>query len=156
MASLDPLDSDLVVRTLKAGDADRLARMDRQYSGRDRKLFFERKLARALRDSDVAISLGAEHDDLLVGALLVSLHYGEFGIPEPVAILDTILVEREFTGKGVATAMLEQLVKNLGALGIETIRTEIAWDEQDLLGFLARSGFEPTTRLVLERGTARD
>ncbi len=96
------------------------------------------------------ISLGAEIDGVLVGALLGSVHYGEFGQPEPVAILDTVLVDPAFARRGVATAMLRQLLRNLSALRIEHLRTEVAWDEVDLAAFFARSGFVPVPRLVLE------
>jgi len=144
-------DSGVVIRTLEEADLERIVRIDQQYSGRNRRTWFEGKLKRALRDSDVTISLGAEQEGLLVGVLMGSVHYGEFGLPEPVAVLDTILVDRSFGRTGIASAMMEQLVKNLGALRIETLRTEVSWDEQDLLAFLARAGFRPAHRLVLER-----
>ena len=89
-------------------------------------------------------------DGCLVGAVLGSLHYGEFGQPEPIAVLDTILVDPGHARHGVGTALFDQLVKNLEALGIERLRTEVAWDEHDLNQFLGRRGFAPAPRLVLE------
>lgn len=146
-------ESDIVVRTLKPGDIDRLVRMDEAYSGRNRRKWFAGKLGRALQDSDVNVSLGAEIDGMLVGAVLGSVQYGEFGIAEPVATLDTVLVDPGFSGRGVATSMFAQMFKNLHALRIERVRTEVAWDDADLLGFLSRAGFKPVPRLVLERDT---
>lgn len=145
-------DLGLSVRNLVAGDADRLVAMDRVFTGRARRTWFEGKLKRALAEADLKISLGAEVDGTLVGALLGSLAYGEFGLPEPVAILDTVLVDRAFARKGIGRALLSQLVKNLAALGIATLRTEVSWNERDLLGFLGRAGFTPVPRLVLELG----
>lgn len=139
------------IRTLARQDVARLVRMDEQETGRNRKSWYEGKLKLVLEESDVKISLGAEVDGILVGAVLGSLQYGEFGVPEPVAVLDTILVDRGFRGRGIATAILDALVKNLGALGIDRLRTEVAWNDRDLLGFLGRSGFAPAPRLVLER-----
>jgi hypothetical protein len=52
--------------------------------------------------------------------------------------------------------LLDQLVKNLGALGIERLRTEVAWDEHDLNQFLGRRGFAPAPRLVLELALDRE
>lgn len=141
---------DLIIRSLTLNDAARLVRIDQQITGRNRKAWYEGKLRRALEGSDVRISLGAELEGLLVGALLGSLHYGEFGQPEPLAILDTILVDREFRGRGVASTMLEQLLKNLRGLGIERLRTEVSWDEHELTQFLGSKGFVPVPRLVLE------
>lgn len=141
---------DLVVRALRADDCARLVRMDQALSGRNRSSWYEGKLRRALEEADVRISLGAECDGVLVGALMGSVHYGEFGQPEPVAILDTVLVDPGYSRRGIATTMLETLVRNLAALRIERLRTEVAWDELGLLAFFARSGFAPVPRLVLE------
>ncbi len=46
--------------------------------------------------------------------------------------------------------MKRALVRNLRALGIERLCTEVAWDEHDLNRFLGRQGFVPAPRLVLE------
>lgn len=140
-----------VVRTLKAEDLDRLVKIDQAYVGRNRRAWFEGKLKRALAESSVVLSLGAEKDGTLVGALMGAVQYGEFGMAEPVAILDTILVDKAFVGQGIAQAMMEQLLRNLAGLRIETIRTEVAWDDAGLLGFLNKEGFKPVPRLVLER-----
>jgi ribosomal protein S18 acetylase RimI-like enzyme len=141
---------DVVIRNLTLADLAALVRIDRQIIGRSRQTWYEGKLKRALLASDVQISLGAERDGMLVGAMLGSLHYGEFGQPEPLAVLDTVLVDRAFSGQGIATALMEQLVKNLRALRIERLRTEVAWDDHELVAFFSRKGFAPVPRLVLE------
>ena len=125
---MDGEPDDVLVRNLKPEDLPRLVRMDQAITGRNRSAWYEGKLKRALAESDVRISLGAEVDGCLVGAVLGSLHYGEFGLPEPIAVLYTILVEPGRARHGVGTALLDQLVKNLAALGIERLRTEVAWD----------------------------
>lgn len=145
----------LTVRLLGAADLDRLVRMDEALTGRNRSVWYERKLRRALQETDIRISLGAEDDGRLVGALLGSLLYGEFGQPEPVAQIDTILVDRAFAGRGVGTALVDQLLRNLSALGIERVRTEVGWDEHELARFLGRRGFAPLPRLVLEACVTR-
>jgi predicted N-acetyltransferase YhbS len=142
--------SGLTLRTLTAGDTPRLVRMDQAISGRSRQTWYEHKVQRALQETDVKVSLGAEQDGMLVGAILGSVQYGEFGQPEPVAILDTLLVDPSFSGQGIATALLDQLTKNLRGLRIARLRTEVGWKEQDLIGFFARAGFSPVPRLVLE------
>jgi len=142
---------ELTIRALRLADCARLVTMDFQASGRKRPAWYDGKIQRALSDTDVNISLGAEMDGTLVGALLGSVHYGEFGQLEPVAVLDTILVDRAFARRGIATALLDQLLLNLSGLRIERLRTEVAWSELELLGFFGRSGFTPVPRLVLER-----
>ena len=114
----------LTVRTLVAGDADRLVRIDQRLTGRNRSAWYAGKLKRALSESDVRVSLGAELDGFLVGAVLGALHYGEYGQPEAIAILDTILVDPDCAGRGVGRALMEALTRNLRAFGIERLRTD--------------------------------
>ena len=147
---MDGEPENILVRSLRPEDAARLVRMDHAITGRNRTAWYEGKLKRALAESDLNISLGAEVDGCLVGAVLGSLHYGEFGLPEAIAVLDTILVDPGQARHGVGTALVDQLVKNLQAFGIERLRTEVAWDEHDLNQFLGRRGFAPAPRLVLE------
>ena len=143
-------DLDIITRRLTANDCQRLVTIDQRITGRSRKQWYEGKLKRALQDSDVEISLGAECDGMLVGAMFGSLHYGEFGQPEPHAVLDTVLVDPDMSGQGIASTLFEQLTKNLVALRIERLRTEVAWDDHGLVAFFAHKGFTPAPRLVLE------
>ena len=143
-------DDIITVRALNKADLPRIVRLDQAHSGRNRAKYLEGKLQRALA-ADIQVSLGAEIDGVLVGAILGSVHYGEFGLAEPIAILDTILVDPHRPRQGVGRHMLDQLVKNLQALRIERIRTEVGWNEQDLIAFLAKAGFGPQPRLVLEK-----
>jgi len=125
--------------------------MDARVTGRARTAFYEGRLHQALTMSQVQISLGAEWDGHLVGAVLGTLQYGEFGVAEGVAVLDTILVDPAHRGQGVGKALFDQLILNLRALRVEKLRTEVAWDEHQLSTFLGRRGFSPAPRLVLER-----
>jgi len=146
----------VTVRALVREDVDRLVRMDERTTGRNRRAWYEGKFKRALDESDVKISLGAVVDGTLVGAILGSLQYGEFGVPEPFAVLDTILVDHDLRGRGIATAIFEQLIENLEALGIDRLRTEVGWKDSDLVGFLGKSGFAPAPRMVLELALNRN
>lgn len=147
-------DSSIRIRILTAADERRLVQIDQHLTGRPRAEWYRRRLARALGTSDVTISLGAELDGQLVGAILGTIQYGEFGVAEPVAVLDTVIVDRGYQKQGVGGALLEQLEKNLAALRVERVRTEVDWTERELMGFLARSGFAPAPRLVLEHRLA--
>ncbi len=140
----------IVIRTLTLDDHARIVAIDKKLTGRSRGEWFKGRLNRALSESDVCISLGAEIDGILVGALLGSLQYGEFGQPQPLAVMDTILVDPGMSGHGVGRELLDQLVRNLRALGIEHIRTEVDWTEHGLTAFLGHAGFKPVPRLVLE------
>jgi N-acetylglutamate synthase-like GNAT family acetyltransferase len=145
------LDTDAVtVRTLLSDDLAALVHIDRKVVGRSRREYLSRKLEASLRDSSVCISLAALVDGQVAGFLLGALYYGEFGLPEPVAILDTIEVDPGLRHRRVGSALLHQLTLNLRALGIERVQTEVAWTQLDLLGFFARRGFAPAPRFCLE------
>lgn len=147
-------DSSIRIRILTAADERRLAHIDQHLTGRSRLEWYRRRLGRALAESDVNVSLGAEIDGTLVGALLCTVQYGEFGVAEPVAVLDTVIVDPGYHKQGVGAALLEQLEKNLAGLRVERIRTEVDWTEMALLAFLAHAGFAPAARLVLEHRVA--
>ncbi|MFT7521454.1 MAG: GNAT superfamily N-acetyltransferase [Kiritimatiellia bacterium] len=145
-----PADHRVSVRALTDADLDRLTRLDKAWTGRSRREWLQARLTRAGDTGSIALCFGAEVDGSLVGALLGNVQFGEYGQPEPTAILDTLLVDQAFSGQGVGRALMEQLRRNLVALRIETVRTEVGWQEQRLIGFLAKNGFQPAPRLVLE------
>jgi predicted N-acetyltransferase YhbS len=140
---------DLSIRTLSLEDLPRLVAMDYASTGRHRDAWYREALDRS-QGGSIAMSLGAEHDGILVGALLGAVRYGEFGQPEPVAEVDTMIVDPNFKSQGVGRGLMNALVDNLRALRVERLRTQVDWTEQDLLGFFGRYGFAPTPRLVLE------
>lgn len=153
--STDP-DALVPVRVLTADDHARIVKIDERITGRARGEWYRQRLRRALNESALNLSLGADLDGRLVGALMGTLQYGEFGTPEPVAVLDTIIVDPDYASRGVGRALVDQLVKNLRGLRVERIRTEVDWSERALMGFLARAGFKPVPRLVLELGLGGD
>jgi len=145
------LETDAIpVRTLQTTDLDAIVRIDRKIVGRSRREYLARKLGAALRDSSLCISLAAEVDGVVAGFLMGTLYYGEFGLPEPVAILDTLGVDPDLRHRRLASALLRQFVLNLRALGIDCLQTQVDWTQRDLLAFFAQSGFRPASRLCLE------
>lgn len=140
------------IRSLVQSDLDAVLSIDREITGYSRQGYLRRRVRDALEGSDVRIALVAEQDGRVVGFLLGAVYYGEFGLPEPAAVLDTIGVEAAYAGRGVGGALVEKLLANLRALGIERIKTEVDWKQFDLLRFLAAQGFQPAARICLERG----
>jgi predicted N-acetyltransferase YhbS len=138
------------VRALTEADLDAIVRIDKRIVGRSRRDYLAVKLKEALEDTRIRVSLGAEVDGGLAGFLMGRLYYGEFGVPEPIAILDTIGVDPARAGTGIGRALLRQYRTNLRGVGIEVIQTQARWDEWDLLRFLAAEGFEPAPRISLE------
>ena len=137
--------------SLKLSDLEALIEIDAAESGRRRPLYFERMIQRAVQKADFQASLAAELDERTVGFVLATLFYGEYGVTEPSASIDTIGVLPEYRGRQVGSALLRQLLLNLAALRIQRVRTEVAWNDFGLLAFFERSGFAPAGRICLER-----
>lgn len=148
---MDTTTQKVLVRNLRTDDLDRVVRIDELVTGTRRRAYFEKKVEEALALSGIRISLGAEIDDHLVGFLLARLYYGEFGLPEPKAIIDTVGVDPAYGGKGVGGALLDQFETNLRGIGIEAIQTHVDWTYQSLIGFLGARDFSPAPVLTLEK-----
>ncbi len=140
----------VLVRNLRPRDLDAVILLDSKITGRKRTEYFKTKLAQALSDTGIQVSLAAEVDGQFVGFLLARVYYGEFGATEQSAVLDTIGVNPNVRGKGVGRALLDQLRGNLIGLGIRALQTEVGWRDLDLLAFFQRSGFQPSGRLCLD------
>lgn len=140
----------VVVRRLRPNDLDAVIALDAKNTGRRREEYFKVKLAQALADTGIVISLAAEFDGHFAGFLLARVYYGEFGATQQVASLDTLDVHPEDRGKGIGRALLRQLRCNLLGLGIRQLQTEVSWDNQQLLHFFHREGLEPAARICLD------
>ncbi len=143
-------ESAVTVRRLKPDDLDAVIRIDAKNTGRRREEYFKLKLRQALAESGVEVSLAAEVDGILVGFMLCWVFYGEFGQPEPGAVMDTIGVNPDFAHQGVGDSMLRQLKMNLTGLGIPVLRTEVDFSDTALLGFFHKEGFRVSNRICLD------
>ncbi|MGO9702212.1 MAG: GNAT family N-acetyltransferase [Xanthobacteraceae bacterium] len=147
-----PLARDRIpVRTMREDDLGALIEIDHRITGRDRSAYFAHKLAEALHQSDMRVSLVAERDGAPVGFIMARVDFGEFGRMEPTAVMDTIGVDPDYQQAGVGRALLSQLLINFATLRVEQIRTEIDWSDRDLLAFLDHCGFRPAEQLCFER-----
>ena len=148
--STDLEEQTVVVRRLRPADLGAVVALDAKNTGRVRDVYFRVKLAQNLAETGIQISLAAELQGAFAGFLLARVFYGEFGTLEPVAVLDTFGVHPDFRGRGVGRALLGQLRTNLRGLGIPRLRSDVGWDDQNLLGFFHHEGFRPAPILCLE------
>jgi len=138
------------VRLMNEHDLEAIVAIDAVASGRRRPRYFELMLERVVRQAALQVSLAAEVDGHVVGFVIASLYYGEYGVSEPTASLDAIGVNPANRGQHVGKALLRQLRLNLSALRVTTLRTEVWWDDFDLLAFFKKEGFAPAQRLCLD------
>ena len=138
------------IRRLRPSDLEGVVRLDAKHAGRRRDEYFRVKLDMAQKETGVEVSLAGELDGIFVGFLIARVFYGEFGITEPSAVLEVLGVDPDFQGRGVARALIRQLRTNLLGLGVRRIHTEVSWDDQSMMGFFHREGFQPAPRLCLE------
>ena len=139
-----------LVRLMNEHDLEAVVAIDAVASGRRRPRYFELMLERAVKQAALQISLAAEVDGHVVGFVIASLYYGEYGVSEPTASLDAIGVDKAHRGEHVGKALLRQLRLNLSAVRVTTLRTEVSWDDFDLLAFFKKEGFAPAHRLCLD------
>ena len=145
----------VLIRQLRPEDLEAVIALDARIVGRQRDDYFRVKLRQNLAETGIKISLAAELDGLFTGFLLARVYYGEFGSMEPIAVLDTLGVHPDFARHGVGSALLLQLRKNLRALHVPLLSTEVDWENQSLLRFFHRQGFRPAPRLCLDLDLTR-
>ena len=149
-SSLAPLPL-ITVRNLGHSDLPDVVRIDAEAGGRRRAEYFELMLMRALNFAGLQISLVAEIDGRIVGYLIASLFYGEYGIGEPTASIEAIAVAADVRRSGVAHEMMEQFRAGAAAIGVSLIRTEVPSGDLDLFAFFKDEKFAPAQRVCLER-----
>lgn len=141
----------VTVRAMRPADVAAVVRIDGEAGGRVRPRYFELLMQRSLIFADLQVSAVAEREGRVVGFIIGSVHYGDYGIPEPTAAIDAIGVEQGLRRLRIAHALMLHLRRHAAAIGVTTLRTEVEWNDFDLLAFLRREGFAPAQRLCLER-----
>ena len=150
MDEMERQNGDVVVRELRPADLEAISAIDAKLVGRRRDDYLKLKVKESLAETGIRVSLAAEVKGCFCGFLLARVYYGEFGILEPVTVLETIGVHPEFQGHGVGAALMRQLRLNLSALRVMRLRTEVAWEDMELIRFFHHEGFRPAARLSLE------
>lgn len=139
------------VRSMQDADLARIIRMDRAHTGVDRTDYYSRRLRENLHESGIRVSLVAEQDGFPVGFIMARVDFGEFGHTGPEAVMDALGIDPGYRGQGIGRVMMARLMDNLAALEVETVRTEVDWDDTDLIAFFSRSGFTPAQRIALAK-----
>ena len=141
----------VIVRVFRPQDIDAIVAIDGQITGSARPEYYRHKLeVVGLHDAQINASLVAEVDGKVAGFLMATVFFGEFGIPESSALVDTLGVNPDFQDHGVGGALFDQFRANMKAARIERIYTLVDWKDFGLLKFFGNMGFVPSQRLSLE------
>jgi ribosomal protein S18 acetylase RimI-like enzyme len=148
----DDLPADRVpVRTLEVTDLQAVVNIDRRITGRDRTPYYRHKFDEVLNESGIRLSMIAASGGTAAGFIMARVDYGEFGMAESEAVMDTIGIDPGLKGSGIASALLSVLLGNLWSLRVDTVRTELSWNDYQLMSFLEARGFRPAQRITLSR-----
>jgi N-acetylglutamate synthase-like GNAT family acetyltransferase len=139
------------MRLMKRNDLDAVAAIDALVSKQQRREYYERKIESVITNPhNINTSLVAEVDGKVVGFIMGDVYFGEFGIPETSATIDTIGVHPDCQNRGVAHDLMDQFLTNMKAVGVKRIYTLVNWDDFSLEHFFANHKFQPSKRINLE------
>jgi ribosomal protein S18 acetylase RimI-like enzyme len=145
------LNEERVLRVLKMEDLDAIVAIDEMATKQFRHAYYARKMAAILnRQTGINCSIVCEVEGKVVGFVMGYLFFGEFGIVDSTATIDTIGVHPQFQKYGVASDMLDQFMMNMKAAGVKKVYTLVSWDDFALEKFFARQKFVPSKRVNLE------
>lgn len=140
-----------VMRVLNKDDLNAVVEIDAAASKQNRRDYYERKFETILNPKhEINASLVCEIDGKVAGFVMGDIYFGEFGIPESTATIDTIGVDPRFQNHGVASELLEQFMMNMKAGGVSKVYTLVNWDDFALEKFFSRQKFVPSKRINLE------
>ncbi len=137
------------IRALKKEDLPAIVEIDEKVLGENRKEYWERKIE-ALGTKSTQTSFAAEVEGNVVGFILGDISGWEFGVPDTIGWIDTIGVDPAYQKKGLATALANELIRGLKAVGVKTIYTLVSWNDWDLLQFFHAMGFSRGDMINLE------
>ncbi len=137
------------IRPLEKEDLEAIVEIDERVLGENRRSYWERKLE-LMNNKASQVSLVAELEGKVVGFILGDVSGWEFGVPDTIGWIDTIGIDPVYQKRGLATALANEVVKNLKAIGVSAVYTLVSWNDWDLLQFFHAMGFTRGDMINLE------
>ena len=145
---MNPLEN-MKIRPLKKEDLEAIVEIDKRVLGENRRSYWERKLE-LMNNKASQVSLVAEMEGKVVGFILGDVSGWEFGVPDTIGWIDTIGIDPVYQKRGLATALANEVIKNLKAIGVRAVYTLVSWSDWDLLQFFHAMGFTRGDMINLE------
>jgi predicted N-acetyltransferase YhbS len=137
------------IRPLKKEDLEMIVEIDEKVLGENRRDYWKSKFS-LMNDKATKISLVAELEGKVVGFILGDVSGWEFGVPDTIGWIDTIGIDPVYQKRGLATALANEVIKNLKTLGVRAVYTLVNWNDWDLLQFFHAMGFTRGDMINLE------
>lgn len=144
---------DVPIRAMVHADMAVVVELDALVFGTVRSAYFERRLV-ALGEADAdarMIFLVADYQDTVIGFVMGTLAYGEFGLTQVTAILDSIAVHPRYQQHGIGRQLIESFIKRGTLQGAAAVYTLVNWDNWTLLKAFHSLGFVLASTIPLER-----
>ena len=140
------------LRPLSSSHVEGIVEIDHRILGKKRQSFWKKKV-RAVESNSPPTGIVAELENKVIGFILGDISGGEFGVPTSVGWIETLGVDPKYQKRGVAKAMMKELIKNFKEAGVKNIYTLVNWGDWDLLQFFRRMGFTRGDMINLELKT---
>jgi len=131
----------VTLRPLAREDLDAVVGIDAAIEGRSRRVYFERRLAAALRSPKLHAQFAATDAKGIAGYILARVLEGEFGRSEPGLRLETVGVRSDAQSHGIGSQLLDVLGAWARRHGIRDLRTQATWNDHGMLRWLDATGF---------------
>ncbi|MBW2058624.1 MAG: GNAT family N-acetyltransferase [Deltaproteobacteria bacterium] len=137
------------IRPMREDDLEAVVAIDEKVLGEKRYDYWRRKI-RFRGDNSDSTGFVAEAEGRIVGFILGEISGREFRISHTVGWVDTIGVDPAYQRRGVASALLDRVIRCFKEQGVETIHTLVNWSSWDLLQFYKKAGFTRGDMINLE------
>lgn len=132
---------------------DTVVELDSATNGSHRRDFFTKRFDAQDKHPEAFISMGAREAGKMVGFVFCHMLQGEFGSNKLIAVLDAMAVEPESQGHGVGHELMQQLINEIRDRDGKDLRTQVGWDQPEVIDFFSNIGFTMAPSLILERST---
>ncbi|MEM7354816.1 MAG: GNAT family N-acetyltransferase [Acidobacteriota bacterium] len=132
------------IRLLDTIDIGAVISIDEKITGNYHPEEWEQRIGYYLR-RDPEAALVAEIDGEVVGFMLGEIRSGEFGLMEPTGWIEVLGVDPERQGGQIGRRLASALLDHFKSEGAKSVRTLVDETMDDISGFFASLGFEPST-----------
>jgi len=145
------------IRPLSLDNIKDIVRIEKRIEGKlgiinEERMEYLREATRYnIERSDPMMSLGAEHDENIVGFIIGEIRIWEFGIGEKTGWIRILGVDPDFQRRGIGRKLGEALLEHFERRGIKRVRTMAEWYTGDLISFFRSLGFNMLNMIPLEK-----